>query len=115
MAKSPHWKATCCTIPTARSCKQQYARMMAEHDFARGRRATVGKLLLAPAWRFFRGYALKAGFRDGWPGLIESFVSANYVRQKTIMLWLLQNGQPVATPKRTDTAEARVASPDNNA
>ena len=81
--------------------KQRYARMMAEHDFARGKRATLGKLVLAPAWRFFRGFVLKAGFLDGWPGLVESFVSANYVRQKTIMLWLLQNGQPLVDPPRT--------------
>ena len=82
--------------------KQRYARMMAEHDFARGKRATLGKLVLAPAWRFFRGFVLKAGFLDGWPGLVESFVSANYVRQKTIMLWLLQNGQPLVDPPRED-------------
>ncbi|AKC86865.1 glycosyltransferase family 2 protein [Pseudoxanthomonas suwonensis] len=80
--------------------KQRYARMMAEHDHARGKRATLAKLVLAPAWRFFRGFVLKAGFLDGWPGLIESFVSANYVRQKTIMLWLLQNGQPLVDPPR---------------
>jgi len=78
--------------------KQKYARMMAEHEFGRGKRATLSKLLLAPAWRFFRSYVVKAGMLDGWPGLIEAFVSANYVRQKTIMLWLLQNGQPVADP-----------------
>lgn len=77
---------------------QRYARMMAEHDFARGKRATLGKLILAPAWRFWRGYLLRGGFRDGWHGLIYAYVRANYVRQKTIMLWLLQNGQPVATP-----------------
>jgi hypothetical protein len=29
-------------------------------------------------------------------------VRANYVRQKTIMLWLLQNGQPVAAPAPSD-------------
>ena len=82
--------------------KQRYARMMAEHDFARGKRATLGKLVLAPAWRFFRGFVLKAGFLDGWAGLVESFVSANYVRQKTIMLWLLQNGQPLVDPPRRE-------------
>jgi glycosyltransferase involved in cell wall biosynthesis len=75
--------------------KQKYARMMAEHEFSRGKRATLGKLILAPTWRFFRSYVVKRGFLDGWPGLIEAFVSANYVRQKTIMLWLLCNGQPL--------------------
>lgn len=75
---------------------QRYARMMAEHDFARGRRATLGKLIVSPAWRFWRGYVLRGGFLDGWHGLVYAYVRANYVRQKTIMLWMLQNGQRVA-------------------
>ena len=75
---------------------QRYARMMAEHDFARGKRATLGKLILAPAWRFWRGYVLRGGFRDGWHGLVYAYVRANYVRQKTIMLWMLQNGHRVS-------------------
>lgn len=77
---------------------QRYARMMAEHEFARGKRATLGKLVLAPAWRFWRGWLLRGGFRDGWHGLVYAYVRANYVRQKTIMLWMLQNGQNVADP-----------------
>jgi glycosyltransferase involved in cell wall biosynthesis len=77
---------------------QRYARMMAEHDFARGKRATLGKLIVAPAWRFWRGYLFRGGFRDGWHGLVYAYVRANYVRQKTIMLWMLQNGQAVADP-----------------
>lgn len=76
---------------------QRYARMMAEHDYARGKRATLGKLVLAPAWRFWRGYVLRLGFLDGWHGLVYAYVRANYVRQKTIMLWMLQNGQRVTT------------------
>lgn len=82
--------------------KQQYARMMAEYEFARGRRATLAKLVLAPAWRFFRGYVLRGGFLDGWHGLVEAYVSSNYVRQKAVMLWLLQNGQPLVDPPRRD-------------
>src|SRR5690606_27643892 len=39
---------------------QRYARMMAEHEFARGKRATWTRLVLAPAWRFWRGYVLRA-------------------------------------------------------
>lgn len=78
---------------------QRYARMMAEHDYARGKRATLAKLVLSPAWRFWRGYVLRAGFLDGWHGLVYAYVRANYVRQKTVMLWMLQNGQPVTTPE----------------
>ncbi|WP_115050827.1 glycosyltransferase family 2 protein [Xanthomonas arboricola] len=81
---------------------QRYAQMMAEHDYARGKRATWSKLVLAPAWRFWRGYLLRGGFRDGWHGLIYAYVRANYVRQKTIMLWLLQHDQPVQDPPRVD-------------
>ena len=79
---------------------QRYARMMAEYEFARGKRASWSKLVLAPAWRFWRGYLLRAGFLDGWRGLVYAYVRANYVRQKSIMLWLLQHGQPVADPAR---------------
>ncbi|RBC55474.1 glycosyltransferase family 2 protein, partial [Xanthomonas oryzae pv. oryzae] len=79
---------------------QRYAQMMAEHEHARGKRATWSKLVLAPAWRFWRGYLLRGGFRDGWHGLIYAYVRANYVRQKTIMLWLLQHNQPVQDPAR---------------
>jgi glycosyltransferase involved in cell wall biosynthesis len=79
---------------------QRYAQMMAEHEFARGKRASWSKLVLAPAWRFWRGYLLRGGFRDGWRGLVYAYVRANYVRQKSIMLWLLQHGQPVTDPPR---------------
>jgi glycosyltransferase involved in cell wall biosynthesis len=85
---------------------EKYARMMAEHEFARGKRATLGKLVLAPAWRFWRGFVFRGGFRDGWHGLVYAYVRANYVRQKTIMLWMLGNGQPWPT-RRTLIAGAR--------
>ncbi|MGH8083373.1 MAG: glycosyltransferase family 2 protein [Lysobacter sp.] len=81
---------------------ERYARMMAEHEHARGKRATLAKLVLAPAWRFWRGYVLRGGFLDGWHGLVYAYVRANYVRQKTIMLWMLQHGQPVTTPPREE-------------
>jgi glycosyltransferase involved in cell wall biosynthesis len=81
---------------------QRYARMMAEHDFKRGRRASLVGLVLSPAWRFWRGYLLRAGFLDGWHGLVYAYVRANYVRQKTIMLWMLQHKQPVVEPPRGD-------------
>ncbi len=70
----------------------QYSQMMAEHAHARGKRATWTKLVFAPAWRFWRGYVLRAGFRDGWAGLIYAYVTANTARQKTIRLWLLHKG-----------------------
>lgn len=79
---------------------ERYARMMAEYEFSRGKRASLGKLIFSPAWRFWRGYVFRLGFLDGWHGLVYAYVRANYVRQKTIMLWLLQEGRPLETPER---------------
>lgn len=69
---------------------RQYAQMMAEHAHARGKRASLSKLTLAPAWRFWRGYLLRGGFLDGWAGLVYAYVTSDTARQKTIRLWLLQ-------------------------
>ena len=74
---------------------ERYAQLMAEHDHARGRRARMANLVFNPFWRFVRGYLLRAGFRDGWRGLIYAWVEANYVRQKFIKLWLLDRGQRI--------------------
>lgn len=71
---------------------ESYARLMAADMHARGRRAHWWNLLLNPLWRFVRGYLLRAGFLDGWRGLVFAWVEANYVRQKFIMLWLLERG-----------------------
>ena len=74
---------------------QRYARLMAEHMHARGRRAHWWNMLLNPLWRFVRGYVLRLGFLDGWRGLVFAWIEANYVRQKFIMLWLLGHGQRI--------------------
>jgi glycosyltransferase involved in cell wall biosynthesis len=74
---------------------ERYARLMAEHLHASGRRAHVYNIVLHPFWRFLRGYVLRAGFLDGWRGLVYAYVEANYVRQKFIKLWLLERGQKI--------------------
>lgn len=71
----------------------RYSKLMAEHMHAQGRRARIANILVNPAWRFVRGYVLRAGFLDGWRGLVYALVEANYVRQKFIKLWLLDRGQ----------------------
>jgi glycosyltransferase involved in cell wall biosynthesis len=56
-------------------------------DFAAGfvrdcassnRRWTLMDTLLRPWWRFFRGYFLKGGFRDGFPGFFIAVMTAFY-------------------------------------
>jgi len=71
---------------------QKYARLMALDMHQRGRRASALNLVLNPFWRFFRGFVLRAGFLDGWRGLVYAWVEANYTRQKFVMLWLIARG-----------------------
>jgi len=42
------------------------------------KRYGLGALIGRPAWRFFRNYILKLGFRDGLPGLIHAGMDALY-------------------------------------
>ena len=73
----------------------RYARMMALHMHAQGRRAHLFNMFANPFWRFARGYVLRGGFLDGWRGLVYALIKSNYVRQKFIKLWLLDRGYPI--------------------
>lgn len=68
---------------------RRYAIMMARHMHVQGRRAHVHNLVINPCWRFLRGYVLRAGFLDGWRGLLYALIEADYVREKFVRLWLL--------------------------
>jgi len=59
-----------------------------------GRRASPTGLLLHPPLAFLRNYVLRAGFRDGVPGLIVSSFNAYYVFLKLAKLWELQGVSP---------------------
>ena len=74
---------------------ERYARLMAEYQHAAGRRAHLYNVVFNPFWRFLRGYVLRAGFLDGWRGLVYAYIEANYVRQKFIKLWLLGRGENI--------------------
>jgi len=69
----------------------RYTDIMAERRFAAGRRAPAGAILLRPPARFLRMYVLRAGFLDGWRGLVVSGMGAVYVFLKYAKLreyWL---------------------------
>ena len=57
---------------------------------AEGRRARWSHLVLRPPARFLRGYLLKRGFLDGWPGFVIACVTSFYVFLKYARLWELQ-------------------------
>jgi hypothetical protein len=71
---------------------RRYAAMMATDMHSRGRRARLANLIVNPAWRFLRGYVLRAGFLDGWRGFLFACMEADYVREKFARLWWLQHG-----------------------
>ena len=60
---------------------------------AEGRRAGFSHLALRPPARFLRGYLLKRGFLDGWPGFVIACVTSMYVFLKYAQLWELQRGE----------------------
>ena len=73
---------------------QRYADLMAQTLYRRGKRCGLGKVLINPQWRFFRGYFLRLGFLDGWRGLVFALIEANYVRRKYLGLYMRSRGLP---------------------
>ena len=67
-----------------------YTTIMAEGLHRSGRRARVSDLVLHPWARFVKFYLLKAGFLDGWRGLLLAYLAAHYVRLKYAKLLALQ-------------------------
>ncbi len=50
-------------------------------EFVRQRSSALGRvglfhLVIHPSWRFFRGYCLRLGFLDGWPGYYIAWLNA---------------------------------------
>jgi glycosyltransferase involved in cell wall biosynthesis len=53
---------------------------LAAADLARaGRGGSLADLLVRPAWRFLSMYFLRAGFLDGWRGIVLAALHAHYV------------------------------------
>jgi glycosyltransferase involved in cell wall biosynthesis len=50
--------------------------MFVQQHEARNRRAGWADLLIRPAWKFFRGYVIRGGFLDGWPGYVIASANA---------------------------------------
>ncbi len=80
---------------TYRSMADQFHQMVrfskarAEAMHANGQRASLVKLLLRPAWRFFSMYVFRLGFLDGRAGYVLAKVNAHYVFMKYAQLWEL--------------------------
>jgi glycosyltransferase involved in cell wall biosynthesis len=51
--------------------------IMAKALHARGKRASMVKLLLSPVAKFFGDYVFRGGFLDGWHGFVIAMISAH--------------------------------------
>jgi hypothetical protein len=70
-----------------------YTTIMARGALARGKRAHVGNLIVNPLARFARFYVLKAGFLEGWRGLVLALLAAHYVRLKYTKMLVEQHSE----------------------
>ena len=69
----------------------RYTTLAAEQWLAEGRRTNGFELFIHPRLAFIRNYLLRAGFRDGEPGLLVSKLNSYYVFLKLAKLWELQH------------------------
>jgi hypothetical protein len=53
-----------------------YAELFLRQQQARGRSFSTAAAVLRPAWRFVRGYVLRGGFLDGYPGFYIAVANA---------------------------------------
>jgi glycosyltransferase involved in cell wall biosynthesis len=81
----------------------RYSRRAAEVARARGRRGGWLDLVFRPPWAFFRGFVLRAGFRDGEAGLVVAALGAIYV----LLKWSRIRGAPTAIAEAPDGVEER--------
>ena len=84
----------------------RYTTLAAEQMWSEGRRATIADLLLHAPAGFLRNYVLRAGFRDGTPGLILSGINAHYVFLKFVKLWELERRRLAPAPDGTGPVPA---------
>ena len=85
-------------------CAKQhaYARLRAREERAKGRRgAGLFSMMLRPAWRFFRMYALQGGFLMGRLGFVMAAFNAMGVFERYARLWA---GEVVPTDRNGEDA-----------
>ena len=65
----------------------RYTTLAAQELCSRGKRASLGSLLVSPVVVFLRSYLFKLGFLDGIPGLAIARFAAHYEFLKKLKLW----------------------------
>ncbi len=90
---------------------QRYTALQAQQWQEAGRDTSYFKLLVRPAFRFFREYILQGGIFDGKVGLQQAWLAAFYSFMKQARLWELNHGQvqpdPEARSAFSDSSRSR--------
>lgn len=68
-----------------------FSTISAQGMFKVGKKATYFDLLIRPAWKFFRNYVIKSGFKDGVDGLAICYLSGVDTFLKYFKLYKLHN------------------------
>jgi glycosyltransferase involved in cell wall biosynthesis len=69
---------TCSSMSEHLRSMDRYTTLAAEELVARGQRAGARRLVLDPAWTFFRTYFLHAGYLDGVEGFTIAYMASLY-------------------------------------
>lgn len=78
----------------------RYCKLQAQQWHAQGKDTSYFKLLVRPAFRFFREFILQGSILDGKAGLQTAWMAAFYSFNKQARLWTLNHGlkQPSTDP-----------------
>jgi len=71
----------------------RYTNLAAQAARSTGRHGNVLKLIFGPALTFFQVFIVRAGFLDGWRGLLIAYMGARYVFQREFRILRRWNWQ----------------------
>jgi glycosyltransferase involved in cell wall biosynthesis len=81
------------------SQNNKFSTLSAEFYFSKGKKASLVKLLVNPAWAYIQCYLLRLGFLDGFRGYVIAKNVAHLTFMKYYKLYALQKGIPVKAVK----------------
>jgi hypothetical protein len=65
---------------------ERYTKLAAEAARKSGRRGNILRLLMSPPLTFLKAFVLRAGFLDGWRGVLIAAAGARYVFQRELRI-----------------------------
>ncbi|NLF25583.1 MAG: glycosyltransferase [Deltaproteobacteria bacterium] len=77
-------------IPHQVECLNRHSSNSAKYLYLAGKRTRFANIILNPAFRFFKFYILKRGFREGRAGFVVGCIEACYTFLKYVKLWEIQ-------------------------